>query len=242
MIHVRHNTGARATVVAALIVAVATGCGTTPEPDPYAPLGGDAAVASYRWFAEGDIDLESPEMQVVRAYVESLDAWLRTKDKDAVYTGFDDFIDPDSDPAPQRGTVNLHVFDVEPDTDFEGRPSTRVGVCFDYSGRPEENSDTGEWRIRRTAYYDSMYVTRTDPATPNSPAIDPQHRLPYPTWNVFDGWDVQRFNDMRTDPESPRTRCLNDPPFDLRAYRNPPVRIPPVVEPAGPGWPTVIDG
>ena len=242
--HHRHPTLRMA--CAALLAVITTACAhpepppAPPEPDPFAVLAADAEIMSHRWYAPPDIDLDAPDIHVARAYAESERNFIRTADISATYPGYDD-VAPDwfTTPHPRTGTADHHILEVRTVT-YNGHPATEVHICSDYT-RTAEPTDTG-WTLRKRTSYLSLRIQRTNWSTASRLQLDYANRMPYPTWNVFDGWDVHWFTDGRMDHGLPWSNCYSAMPgIDYDAPRIQPVPGPPPVEPFDPGWPTAID-
>ncbi|MEE2060673.1 hypothetical protein [Rhodococcus artemisiae] len=75
-----------------------------------------------------------------------------------------------------------------------------------------------------------------------TPALDYEHRLPYPTWNVFEGLEIERADGNRGSKRSMGTICHEDMPgYNPEAPPEEELPAAPVVEPFYPGWPALID-
>jgi len=208
--------------------------------DPFAVLAADAEIMSHRWYASPDIDLDAPDIHVARAYIESEWSYWRTADISTAYPGYDDVtVDRFTSPVPRTGTADHHILEVRTVT-FDGRPAIEVHICHDYMNTAWL-TDTG-WMRKDRHGYTSLRIQRTNWSTASRPQLDYADRMPYPTWNVFDGWDVHAFTDRRMDYGLPWRNCYSAMPgFDYDSPRIQPVPGPPPVEPFDPGWPTAID-
>ncbi|NLU64308.1 hypothetical protein HCA61_18855 [Rhodococcus sp. HNM0563] len=240
------NPCTRATIVAATLVAVISACTPqaapppSPEPDPFAALEADAKIMSHRWTAPDGVNLDSPEIQVTRGYIESENNYDRTADPATLYPGFKDVAHAyKSPPTPRTGTITHHILQVESTTHL-GRPATEVHVCSVHM-QTAKPTTTG-WTRMETSFYMSLRIEQTDRATGSSPTLDYEHRLPYPTWNVFDDWKVERFTDKRMGYEDPWSICVTGMPgYNLDTPITERLAAAPVVEPFYPGWPTVVE-
>ncbi|MCK0092527.1 hypothetical protein MWU77_17255 [Rhodococcus sp. F64268] len=224
----------------ATLVAVISACAPAatpqppPEPDPFAALEADAKIMSHRWTAPDGIDLDSPEIQVARGYIESENNYDRTADPATLYPGFKDVAHAyKSPPTPRTGTINHRILEVEPTTHL-GRPVTEIHVC-DVLMHTAMPTDAG-WTRMEIRFYTSLRVQRAH-WTAGSPSIlDYDNRRPYPTWDVFDGWEVERFTDKRMDEDAPWRICVTGMPeynFDTPVREQ--LAAAPVVEPFYPG-------
>ncbi|MCK0092531.1 hypothetical protein MWU77_17275 [Rhodococcus sp. F64268] len=225
--------------LAAVISACAPAAAPPPEPDRFAALESDAQVMSHRWTAPDGIDLDSPELQVARGYIESENNYDRTADPNTLYPGYTGVADiPRSPATPRTGTIDHHILQVE-STMHQGRPATEIHVCDVYMQTAEPTA-TGWTRMERRAYM-SVLVQQSE-RTETTPILDDQHRLPYPTWNIFDGWKVERFTDKRMDDDDPWSICVTRMPgYSLDTPVKEQLTAAPVVEPFYPGWPTVVE-
>ncbi|MFD6858184.1 hypothetical protein ACFWCF_12725 [Rhodococcus sp. NPDC060090] len=211
-----------------------------PEPDRFAALESDAKVMSHRWTAPTGIDLDSPEIQVVRGYIESENNYDRTADPSTLYPGYTDVAHVQkSPPTPRTGTINHHILQVEPTTHL-GRPTTELHVCDVHTQTAMPTTDG--WTRMERRFYMSLRLQQIERAAGDPPTLDYEHRLPYPTWNVFDGWEIELFTDKRMGENDPWRVCMSRIPG---ITPDTPVkeRLPaaPVVEPFYPGWPILVD-
>ena len=202
-------------------------------------LDADAKVMSHRWSAAAGIDLEDPEIQVVRAFVESRDAYHRTHDYATTYPGFEEIFPPMASPFPRRGTTHHYLLEATASTNPLGWNITQVSVCDDHSQRAKP--EPGTWKTLETESFYSFEVRRVSSTVPQPP-LDPARRLAYPTWNVFEGWEIVSVTDSATEEAPVATKCrfemsLADPTaeFGRKATRPPPVL------PFTPGWPEQIE-
>ncbi|MCK0092529.1 hypothetical protein MWU77_17265 [Rhodococcus sp. F64268] len=211
-----------------------------PEPDRFAALAADAKIMAHRWTAPNGIDLDSPEMQVARGYIESENNYDRTADPTTLYPGYKDVAQAYmSPPTPRTGTITHHIVQVEPTTHL-GRPATEIHVCSVHMQTAKPTA--AGWTRMETSFDTSLRIQQADSA-PDAPlALDYNHRLPYPTWNVFDGWEVERFTDKRMDDDAPWRVCTSHMPgYNRDTSITEQLTAAPVVEPFYPGWPTVVD-
>ena len=214
---------------------------TPPVTDPHSVHAEYARQVTYRWTAEPGIDLDSPEVQVARAFTESQDAWGRTEDHLSVYPGYPGktYQGISVHIPPRIGTTYLHIYGVEPITDDNGDPATRVTVCYDKSTRAIEETP-GTWVPAETGFNVAVIVTRDDRTQPVRPELDHTRRLPYPTWDVFAGWNAHWATGRhRSEATVTRTRCALEMKHFNPDRRSTP--IPPPVEPFHPGWPVAVD-
>lgn len=232
--------------VIATLAAVALACApattppSPPEPNPFAALKADAKILSHRWTAPGGIDFDSAEIQVVRGYIESENNYDRTADPDTLYPGYTDIVHVEkSPPTPRTGTINHHILQVESTTHL-GRPVTEIHVCDVHTQTAMPTADG--WTRMERRFYTSLRLRQTERATNPPSNLDYEHRLPYPTWNIFDGWEVERFTDKRMGENDPWRICMSqipgitpDTPVQER------LQGPPAIEPFYPGWPTLVD-
>ncbi|NLV77844.1 MAG: hypothetical protein GXY65_00600 [Rhodococcus sp.] len=197
-------------------------------------------MMSHQWTAPADIDLDAPEIQVVRAYLDSEWNLIRTSDFTATYPGYDDVAeDRFKNLNPRTGTIVHNILEVRTTTHL-GRPVTEVHICNDFMNTAQPIN--GTWIRKESLQYASFRVQQTNWTSPSTPALDYDHRMPYPTWNVFDGWEIHGMIDRRKDDGLPWSNCLSAlPGFDYDAPYTARVPAPPTVEPFYPGWPTAID-
>ncbi|MCK0092533.1 hypothetical protein MWU77_17285 [Rhodococcus sp. F64268] len=229
------------TTLAAAIAACAPAATPPPlEPDPFAALEADAQVMSHRWFASDGVDLDSPEIQVARGYIESENNYDRTANPDTLYPGFNDVAHVQkSPPTPRTGTIDHHILQIE-STSHLGRPATEIHVCDVYMRTAMPTATA--WIRMETRFSSSLRIQQTDQATDTHPTLDYEHRLPYPTWNIFDGWEVERFTDKRIGESDPWRICRTRMPgYNRDTPITEQLAAAPVVEPFYPGWPTVVD-
>lgn len=226
---------------------VATACTSTPPdttldtsttPTTTSPAVPDVtdqiAHLTHRWYAPDGIDLDTPEIQVARAYEESENYYFVTGSVDSVYPGFQS-VYPYTLPGeemsfPEVGTIHLHIRDVFTVTDSMG-PATHVLYCRDRSRTAVP--DGSLWRPSVFSFAFDLIIRRT--GKPRPPATDPTTRTATPNWNVFDGWDVEQ----RIIPSDLDSRCYDGslsafPPGEHQRMLD----GPPPVEPFTPGWPT----
>ncbi|MGN5239366.1 hypothetical protein [Rhodococcus sp. SJ-3] len=232
---------APATLTAAIAACAPAATPLPPlEPDPFAALEADAQVMSHRWTAPEGIDLDSPEIQVARGYIESENNYDRTADPATLYPGFNhvDHVQ-ESPPTPRTGTIDHHILQIE-STSHLGRPATEVHVCDVYM-RTAMPTDIG-WIRMETRFSSSLRIQQSDEAIESRPTLDYEHRLPYPTWNIFDGWEVERFTDKRIGENDPWRICRTSMPgYNRDTPITEQLATAPVVEPFYPGWPTIVD-
>ncbi|NLU64307.1 hypothetical protein HCA61_18850 [Rhodococcus sp. HNM0563] len=212
----------------------------SPEPDRFAALEADAKIMSHRWTAPDGVNLDAPELQVARGYIESENNYDRTADPLTLYPGFNDVAHAyKSPPTPRTGTITHHILQVEPTTHLE-QPVTEIHVCDVHTQTAMPTADG--WTRMERRFYTSLRLQQTERATNPLSNLDYEHRLPYPTWNVFDGWEVERFTDKRMGENDPWRICMSqipgitpDTPVQERLQGSP------AIEPFSPGWPTLVD-
>ncbi|MEE2060675.1 hypothetical protein [Rhodococcus artemisiae] len=211
-----------------------------PEPDRFAALEADAKVMSHRWTAPNGINLDSPEIQVARGYIESENNYDRTADPNTLYPGYIAVAHAyKSPPTPRTGTITHHILQVESTTHL-GRPATEIHVCDVYM-QTAMPTDT-EWTRMETRFSSSLRIQQTEQVAETLPTLDYERRLPYPTWNVFNGWEVERFTDKRIGENDPWRICRTSMPgYNRDTPVTERLTAAPVVEPFHPGWPTVVD-
>ncbi|MFD6894085.1 hypothetical protein ACFWB0_05975 [Rhodococcus sp. NPDC060086] len=232
-------------IITATLAAVISACAPTatppppPEPDRFAALESDARIMSHRWTAPDGIDLDSPEIQVARGYVESENNYDRTADPATLYPGYKNVAHAyKSPPTPRTGTINHHILQVEPTTHL-GRPATEIHVCSVHM-QTAKPTTTG-WTRLETSFDTSLRIQQTDSAAGTAVALDYEDRLPYPTWNAFDGWEVERFTDKRMVEDAPWRICTSRMPgYNRDTPRTEQLAAAPIVEPFYPGWPTLV--
>ncbi|MFD6858183.1 hypothetical protein ACFWCF_12720 [Rhodococcus sp. NPDC060090] len=232
-------------IITATLAAVISACAPAatppppPEPDRFAALESDAQVMSHRWTAPDGIDLDAPELQVARGYIESENNYDRTADPLTLYPGYNDIAHAyKSQPTPRTGTINHHILEVEPTTHL-GRPVTEIHVC-DVLMQTAMPTDAG-WTRMETRLYTSLRLQPADWTAGSPTILDYDNRRPYPTWDVFGGWEVERFTDKRMGYEDPWSICVTGMPeynFDTPIREQ--LAAAPVVEPFYPGWPTLV--
>ncbi|MFD6858185.1 hypothetical protein ACFWCF_12730 [Rhodococcus sp. NPDC060090] len=233
-------------IATAILAAVVSACAPQaapppqPEPDRFAALESDAKVMSHRWTAPTGIDLDSPEIQVSRGYIESENNYDRTADPATLYPGYTDVAHVQkSPPTPRTGTINHHILQVETTTHL-GQPANEIHVCSTYmqTGMP---TDTGWARLESLSYV-SLRIQSSGTMAVTTPSVDNDRRLSFPAWNVFSGWEVERFTDKRMGENDPWRVCMSRMPgFDYDAPLKELLHAAPVVEPFYPGWPTLVD-
>lgn len=231
-----------------------TSTSTISTADRYAA---NASTLVHRWFAPEYVDLEAPEIQVARAYRESDNLYRSTGDRNATYPGYVDLfrreISDQTIAFPRVGTIDDHIFDVRPARDRHGRAVIRIAICEDRTGVAESTGST--WAVRETAIGVFILAVRRTDDTVHAPVLDPTVRLPYPTWNVFDGWSVEdNLDDLRDLASVFSSNNPHDNEIQVRCSRdrrprlNPTVSsgdiltTAPAVETPIPGWPTEING
>ncbi|MGN5239368.1 hypothetical protein [Rhodococcus sp. SJ-3] len=211
-----------------------------PEPVSFAALDADAKLMSHRWIAPDSFSLDSRELRAVRSYIESESTYEHTADPAAVHPGYWDVQTPPEGVAtPQYGTIYHHILLVEPAIHM-GEPVTEIFVCSDYM-HTAISTRHGWIRVATKRYTPLRVRLSTD--TPTAiPILDYGHRLPYPTWNVFEGLEIERFIDGRIGESGPRTDCdENMPGYTPETPQEENLPAAPVVEPFYPGWPTVVE-
>ncbi|MFD6894087.1 hypothetical protein ACFWB0_05985 [Rhodococcus sp. NPDC060086] len=210
----------------------------TPEPDRFAALESDAKIMSHRWTAPDGTDFGSPEVQVARGYIESENNYDRTANTDTLYPGYNDVAQVQKSPPTTRtGTIDHHILQIE-STSHLGRPATEIHVCDVYM-QTAMPTDTGWTRLERRLAV-SLRIQAEDVRGP-LPTLDHEHRLPYPTWNIFDGWEVERFTDKRMDDDAPWRICASGMPgYNRDTPLTEQLTAAPVVEPFYPGWPILV--
>ncbi|WP_435277817.1 hypothetical protein [Rhodococcus yananensis] len=233
--------------LSACVVATAACTSNPVEPtpddataDPFAVLAADSQVMSHQWTAPADVDLDAPEIQVVRAYADSEWNLTRTADYAATYPGYDDVAeDRFKNLNPRTGTIVHNILEARTTTHL-GRPATEVHICIDFMNTAQPLNEG--WIRKESLGYQSFRVQQTTWTSPSTPPLDYDRRMPYPTWNVFDGWEIHGMIDRRKDDGLPWSNCMSAlPGFDYDAPYTARVPAPPTVEPFYPGWPTAID-
>ncbi|MGN5239369.1 hypothetical protein [Rhodococcus sp. SJ-3] len=195
---------------------------------------------TYHWIAPPDIDLGSPEMRVARAYFESRENYIRTADLDVTYPGFARLIEETSQSLPLTGTTYIHVLSITPSTDDRGNNVDVVHVCQDFM-RTAKPSDTG-WVRTKSLAYRALQIRRTEPPRDDTGLFDYEHYLPYPTWDVFSGWEVETILPEWKGNDDPWNTCMwGIPGVNQDTPRHEELLDSPVVEPFYPGWPTLAD-
>ncbi|NLU64304.1 hypothetical protein HCA61_18835 [Rhodococcus sp. HNM0563] len=215
---------------------------TPPEPEQvsFAALDADAQLLSHRWNAPAGVSLDLRILQAVRSYVESTSTYSHTADPASVHPGFWDIRKQwESTPTPEYGTVYHHILLIEPSVHI-GEPVTEVLVCSDYMHTAI--STRHAWIRIHTMRYTPLRIRLTTARPATTPALDYEHRLPYPTWNVFEGLEIERADGSRGSERPMWTICDEDMPgYNPEVPEEEELPAAPVVEPFYPGWPTVVE-
>ncbi|MFZ2528827.1 MAG: hypothetical protein WAX14_14445 [Rhodococcus sp. (in: high G+C Gram-positive bacteria)] len=219
-----------------------------PNSDTFAA---NAAVLSHRWFAPVDVDLDAPAIQAVRAYHESNNLYWSTGEIDSGYPGYGDLyqgpVAHHINPYRRTGTIDEHVLDVRIVDDGQGHAVTHVSFCEDRSGTAEPTG--GTWTVRET---NGGLIVLLVSATENSTTpivVDVTRRIPYPTWDAFDGWTItDTLGNLdftptvgSADSDALLRQCLYaQPRLNPDVESGDVLTAAPVVETPVPGWPTEI--
>lgn len=205
---------------------------TPPEPEQvsFAALDADAKLMSHRWNAPDGVSLDSRELQAVRSYIESASTYDHTADRASVHPGFWDVRTQwETTPIPEYGTVYHHILLIEPSVHI-GEPVTEVLVCSDYMNTAI--STKYAWIRIHTMRYTPLRIRLSTDGPATTPALDYEHRLPYPTWNVFEGLEIERADGDRGSKRPMWTICDEDMPgYNPEAPQEEELPAAPVVEP-----------
>jgi hypothetical protein len=248
-------------ILAATLVLLSAGCGTPAEhvdsalvvePPPYEWVAVDDF--SIRWTTVPGIDLDAPEVLVARAFGESEAFYDKTGRFHSTYEGFTDAVPnpiaEDGRTYPVTGTLNNHVIEVRTLPDRFGRQSYRVTFCSDESDTAVRTGDAWKASGTGSSLTFILSITRIDADVP-LPRVNTAVRTPHPSWNVFEGWEIQITSGWKTSffsVENPEDHAL----FEYCLYEHPSTNenfrygdlldAPPVAQPSVPGWPQRVEG
>ncbi|MFE3193089.1 hypothetical protein ACFXHA_29055 [Nocardia sp. NPDC059240] len=221
------KTRAGALWVAAVVLAVGTGCAAVDDhPKQSSPSTTTIAVPppkvrfAYQW-AQMTVDPSTPEATFTRAIMESSDLMKTTGKSSAAYPGFWDavgklFFQRDSEPhLPEAGqSIRMGIARLE-----KVQPTlSRAWVC--------DWGTASNWEQRTPIMWVLDFQTDGTPAPPAQQS-GPEKR---PAANIFGGWKLTYYNMLNDSPEldpALADECRNYP-------------VPSAADPAtpSPGWPT----